>query len=225
MASIRSYLDFEKPVAEIDAKADELRGVIAAGGSAALNDEITKLEAKSQALLKELYGSLTPWQKAMVARHPARPHFKDYINGLIEDFAPLYCEEGGTNVVTQFDKDDVEAAGLVKFDFLGLRTLTVIEHAVRTINRVRATRGETPLDIATLPMDDVKTFELLKACSTTAVFQLESRGMKDLVRRLQPDTFEDIVALVALFRPGPLQSGMVDDFIDRKSTRLNSSRT
>ena len=142
---------------------------------------------------------------------------------VIEDFAPLYCEEGGTNVVTQFDKDDVEAAGLVKFDFLGLRTLTVIEHAVRTINRVRATRGETPLDIATLPMDDAKTFELLKVCSTTAVFQLESRGMKDLVRRLQPDTFEDIVALVALFRPGPLQSGMVDDFINRKHGRIEGA--
>ena len=142
---------------------------------------------------------------------------------VLEDFAPLYCEEGGTNVVTQFDKDDVEAAGLVKFDFLGLRTLTVIEHAVQTINRVRATRGATPLDIATLPMDDAKTFELLKACSTTAVFQLESRGMKDLVRRLQPDTFEDIVALVALFRPGPLQSGMVDDFINRKHGRLEGA--
>ena len=142
---------------------------------------------------------------------------------VLEDFAPLYCEEGGTNVVTQFDKDDVEAAGLVKFDFLGLRTLTVIEHAVQTINRVRATRGATPLDIATLPMDDAKTFELLKACSTTAVFQLESRGMKDLVRRLQPDTFEDIVALVALFRPGPLQSGMVDDFINRKHGRIEGA--
>ena len=139
---------------------------------------------------------------------------------VLEDFAPLYCEEGGTNVVTQFDKDDVEAAGLVKFDFLGLRTLTVIEHAVRTVNRVRATRGEAPLDIAALPMDDAQAFALLKACSTTAVFQLESRGMKDLVRRLQPDTFEDIVALVALFRPGPLQSGMVDDFINRKHGRI-----
>ena len=131
---------------------------------------------------------------------------------VLEDFAPLYCEEGGGGVVTQFDKDDVEAAGLVKFDFLGLRTLTIIEHAVRTIN--------APLDIATLPMDDAATYQLLKNCETTAVFQLESRGMKDLVRRLQPDRFEDIVALVALFRPGPLQSGMVDDFIARKHGRI-----
>ena len=145
---------------------------------------------------------------------------------VLEDFAPLYCEEGGGSVVTQFDKDDVEAAGLVKFDFLGLRTLTIIEHAVRTINEERARRrvagesAEAPLEMATLPMDDAATFQLLKNCETTAVFQLESRGMKDLVRRLQPDRFEDVVALVALFRPGPLQSGMVDDFIGRKHGRI-----
>jgi len=135
---------------------------------------------------------------------------------VLEDFAPLYREEGGGSVVTQFDKDDVEAAGLVKFDFLGLRTLTIIEHAVRTI-----TAAGTSLDMALLPMDDAATYQLLKNCETTAVFQLESRGMKDLVRRLQPDRFEDIVALVALFRPGPLQSGMVDDFIARKHGRID----
>ncbi len=138
---------------------------------------------------------------------------------VLTDFAPLYCDSAGGSVVTQFDKDDVEAAGLVKFDFLGLRTLTVIDWAVAIINRIRAARAEPPLDIGAIPMDDAKTFALLKACSTTAVFQLESRGMKDLVRRLQPDRFGDIVALVALFRPGPLQSGMVDDFIDRKHGR------
>ena len=141
---------------------------------------------------------------------------------VLEDFAPLYCEAGGGSVVTQFDKDDVEAAGLVKFDFLGLRTLTVIDHAVRTINAERtAAAAGPPLDMADLPMDDAATFALLKSCQTTAVFQLESRGMKDLVRRLQPDRFEDIVALVALFRPGPLQSGMVDDFILRKHGRID----
>ncbi|HEY1283084.1 MAG TPA: DNA polymerase III subunit alpha [Steroidobacteraceae bacterium] len=140
---------------------------------------------------------------------------------VLTDFAPLYCEEGSTSVVTQFDKDDVEAAGLVKFDFLGLRTLTIIDWAVTSINRIRAARGEPPLDINAVPMDDAETFALLKACKTTAVFQLESRGMKDLIRRLQPDCFEDIVALVALFRPGPLQSGMVDDFINRKHGRID----
>ncbi|MFI4891243.1 MAG: DNA polymerase III subunit alpha [Steroidobacterales bacterium] len=135
---------------------------------------------------------------------------------VLTDFTPLYKEDGGTTTVTQFDKDDVEAAGLVKFDFLGLRTLTIIDWAVRDINAARALAGEPPLEISALPMDDVATYQLLKSCRTTAVFQLESRGMKDLIRRLQPDRFGDIVALVALFRPGPLQSGMVEDFIARK---------
>ncbi len=141
---------------------------------------------------------------------------------MLTDFAPLYCEEGAASVVTQFDKDDVEAAGLVKFDFLGLRTLTIIDWTVKLINTERARRDEAPIDIATIPMDDAHTFALLKSCRTNAVFQLESRGMKDLIRRLQPDRFEEIVALVALFRPGPLQSGMVDDFMDRKHERSNA---
>jgi DNA polymerase-3 subunit alpha len=135
---------------------------------------------------------------------------------VLTDFTPLYCEEGGATPVTQFDKDDVEAAGLVKFDFLGLRTLTIIDWAVRDINAQRTAAGEPPLVMNDLPMDDAATYQLLKSCRTTAVFQLESRGMKDLIRRLQPDRFGDIVALVALFRPGPLQSGMVEDFIARK---------
>jgi DNA polymerase-3 subunit alpha len=134
----------------------------------------------------------------------------------LTDFTPLYVEAGGHHPVTQLDKDDVEAVGLVKFDFLGLRTLTIIDWAVRTINQQRAQSGEPPLDMGALPMDDTATYGLLKRCQTTAVFQLESRGMRDLIGRLRPDRFEDIVALVALFRPGPLQSGMVDDFINRK---------
>ncbi|MDD3517569.1 MAG: DNA polymerase III subunit alpha [Chromatiales bacterium] len=137
----------------------------------------------------------------------------------LPDFTALYCEPGGQGAVTHFDKDDVEAIGLVKFDFLGLRTLTIIDWAVRAINRERATRNEAPVDIARIPLDDPDSYALLKRQETTAVFQLESRGMKDLIRRLQPDCFEDIVALVALFRPGPLQSGMVDDFINRKHGR------
>ena len=138
---------------------------------------------------------------------------------VLTDFAPLYCDDSGGGLVTQFDKDDVEAAGLVKFDFLGLRTLTIIDWTLKTINAQRAERAEPPLDINALPTHDAAAYDLLKRCETTAVFQLESRGMKDLVRRLQPDRFEDIVALVALFRPGPLQSGMVDDFINRKHDR------
>jgi DNA polymerase III subunit alpha len=135
---------------------------------------------------------------------------------ILTDFTPLYCEEGSSTPVTQFDKDDVEAAGLVKFDFLGLRTLTIIDWVVRDINAQHAAAGEAPLVMSALPMDDSATYALLKSTKTTAVFQLESRGMKDLIRRLQPDRFGDIVALVALFRPGPLQSGMVEDFIARK---------
>lgn len=141
----------------------------------------------------------------------------------LTEFTALYCEAEEPHVVTQFDKDDVEAVGLVKFDFLGLRTLTIIDWARREINKIRAANNEDPLDISLIPMNDPETYQLLKACKTTAVFQLESRGMKDLVKRLQPDCFEDIVALVALFRPGPLQSGMVDDFINRKHGRSRVS--
>ncbi len=136
----------------------------------------------------------------------------------LTDFLPLYCEQGATGVVSQFDKDDVEAVGLVKFDFLGLRTLTIIHWAVQTI-----IANGAEMDITQIPLDDKATFDLLKACSTAALFQLESRGMRDLVKRLQPDCFDDIVALVALFRPGPLQSGMVDDFITRKHGRTKVS--
>ncbi len=138
---------------------------------------------------------------------------------VLTDFTPLYCEPGGANLVTQFDKDDVEQVGLVKFDFLGLRTLTIVDWALKTVNRERERAGEGTIDIARIPMDDPEAFALLKRCETTAVFQLESRGMKELIKKLQPDCFDDITALVALFRPGPLQSGMVDDFIARKHGR------
>ncbi len=142
----------------------------------------------------------------------------------LTDFTALYSEaEQPDHVVTQFDKDDVESVGLVKFDFLGLRTLTIIDWALREVNQRRLEKNEEPIDILLLKTDDTKTYHLLKECKTTAVFQLESRGMKDLVKRLQPDCFEDIVALVALFRPGPLQSGMVDDFINRKHGRARVS--
>lgn len=134
----------------------------------------------------------------------------------LTDFCAVYCEEGSKALVSQFDKDDVESVGLVKFDFLGLRNLTIINYALKNINKNLEKKSEKILDINLIPLDDLKTYELLKRCQTTAVFQLESRGMKDLIRRLKPDCFEDIVALVALFRPGPLQSGMVDDFINRK---------
>ena len=141
----------------------------------------------------------------------------------LTDFSPLYCDENGDSLVTQFDKNDVETAGLVKFDFLGLRTLTIIDWAVKMINAQEAAHEQDKLDIRNIPLDDMRVYELLQRAETTAVFQLESRGMKELIRKLLPSCFEDIVALVALFRPGPLQSGMVDDFINRKHGRADSS--
>lgn len=137
----------------------------------------------------------------------------------LTDFSPLFCDESGKGLVTQYDKNDVESAGLVKFDFLGLRTLTIIDWAVAMINRQRAENNEELLDINHIDLEDKATYDMLKTAETTAVFQLESRGMKDLIKRLQPDNIEDMTALVALFRPGPLQSGMVDDFINRKHGR------
>jgi len=134
----------------------------------------------------------------------------------LTDFAPLYQPDDDTGAVTQFDMKDIESVGLVKFDFLGLRTLTVIDKTLAVINAEREHTGQELIKIETIPMDDPATFSLLQASETHAVFQLESRGMRDLIKRLKPDSFNDIVALVALFRPGPLKSGMVDTYIERK---------
>ncbi len=159
--------------------------------------------------------------------------------GKLTDFCPLYCAEGSGSAISQLDKDDVEQIGLVKFDFLGLRTLTTIDWAVKYVRGLKTEdSGQNHphavpepqssvlspdfFSIENIPLVDKPTYDLLKAQNTTAVFQLESRGMKDLIRRLQPDTFEDIVALVALYRPGPLESGMVEDFINRKHGRAKA---
>jgi len=131
----------------------------------------------------------------------------------ITEYMPLYADADGA-LLTQLDKDDLEAIGLIKFDFLGLKTLTIIDKAVATINREREQNGEPPLNVDAIPVDDAKTYELLRQCRTTAVFQLESLGMRDLIKRLQPDRFDDLTAIVALFRPGPMQ--MADEFIARK---------
>ncbi|MBT2786907.1 MULTISPECIES: DNA polymerase III subunit alpha [unclassified Halomonas] len=141
----------------------------------------------------------------------------------LTDFSPLLCDEDGSGLVVQFDKNDIEEAGLVKFDFLGLRTLTIIDWALEMVDKVRSVNGQGPLEIESIPLDDAPTFEMLKRAETTAVFQLESRGMKELIKRLLPDSLDDMIALVALFRPGPLQSGMVDDFINRKHGRAEVS--
>ena len=140
--------------------------------------------------------------------------------GSLSDFSPIYFDSDTSSVLTQFDKDDVEKIGLVKFDFLGLRTLTIIDKAIKSINDDLASKNEDPLDISNLDLNDSKVFELLSAGKTTAVFQLESPGMKDLIKRLQPTKFEEIVALLALFRPGPLDSGMHDEFVNRKNGKV-----
>jgi DNA polymerase III subunit alpha len=133
--------------------------------------------------------------------------------GRLTDFCPLYRAPGTDSVVSQYDKDDVEAVGLVKFDFLGLRNLTIIQLAVDYINRNHPGLG---LDLSTLSFDDPKAYRILKDANTTAIFQVEGDGMKKLLKKLSPDRFEDIIAVLALYRPGPLGSGMVDDFILRK---------
>jgi DNA polymerase-3 subunit alpha len=136
----------------------------------------------------------------------------------LTEFMPLYSDAEGASV-THLDKDDLEAIGLVKFDFLGLKTLTIIDKAMASVNERRAANGEEPIDLDSIGMDDPRAYALLNSLQTTAVFQLESRGMRDLIKRLKPDCFEDIVAILALYRPGPLQSGMVDEFIERKHGR------
>jgi DNA polymerase-3 subunit alpha len=133
--------------------------------------------------------------------------------GKLTDFCPLYRAEGSDAAVSQFDKDDVEAIGLVKFDFLGLRTLTILAEAVRFVQRHEDRRD---FRLEDLKLDDPAVFKLFADGNTTAVFQSESRSAKDLEKKLRGDCFEDIIALMALNRPGPLGSGMVDDFIARK---------
>jgi DNA polymerase-3 subunit alpha len=130
--------------------------------------------------------------------------------GKLTDYCPLYAAEGTANVISQFDKDDVEKVGLVKFDFLGLTTLTILDWAERYVHEL----GEREFRLQRIPLDDRAAYELLSAGNTTAVFQLESRGMRDLIKRARPDRFEDVIALVALYRPGPMD--LIPDFIARK---------
>ncbi|HZL20999.1 MAG TPA: DNA polymerase III subunit alpha [Polyangia bacterium] len=136
------------------------------------------------------------------------------------EYVPCFRPAGDeTGIVTQYDKDMVEKAGLVKFDFLGLKTLTVIQICLDHVAADRATRGEEPLDLALLPLDDVEVYKMISQADVTGVFQLESSGFRELLKKLRPDCFEDIVAAGALYRPGPLEGGMVDDFIERKHGR------
>jgi DNA polymerase-3 subunit alpha len=130
--------------------------------------------------------------------------------GRLTDYCPLYAAEGTAHVISQLDKDDVEAIGLVKFDFLGLTTLTILDWAERYVRGL----GDKSFELNKIPLDDPATYKLLSAGNTTAVFQLESRGMRDLIKRARPDRFEDVIALVALYRPGPMD--LIPEYIERK---------
>jgi DNA polymerase-3 subunit alpha len=167
--------------------------------------------------------------------------------GKLTDFCPLYCAEGTDSVVSQFDKDDVEAVGLVKFDFLGLTTLTILDWTLKYLaagggrreergdaqrateptshpppptsprKEERPSRLPPPTSLEDLPLDDPQAYKIFSSANTTAVFQFESRGMRDLLKRARPDRFEDIIALVALFRPGPME--LIPEYIERKHGR------
>jgi DNA polymerase-3 subunit alpha len=134
--------------------------------------------------------------------------------GKLTDFCPLYVPAGADAPVSQFDKDDVEAVGLVKFDFLGLTTLTILDWTLRYVRTLDAAADVT---LETLPLNDNKAYEIFRTANTAAVFQFESRGMRDLLVRARPDRFEDIIALVALYRPGPMD--LIPDYVDRKHGR------
>ena len=151
-------------------------------------------------------------------------HVGMHAAGVVIAERPLWeyvpCFRGKNDeIVTQFAMKEAEESGLIKFDFLGLKTLTVIDIAVRLVSEQRRAAGEAELDLSTIAMDDADVFKMISNGDTTGVFQMESSGFREILKKLKPDQFEDIVAAVALYRPGPLEGGMVDDFIDRKHGR------
>ena len=192
-------------------------------GKTATIPEALDLEPKLRAILQQGGRDAEVVQQALKLEGLTR-HVGMHAAGVVIADGPLWdhvpCFKHGDTLVTQYYMSDVEQAGLVKFDFLGLRTLTVIDIAVRLVNK-RPDRGAqaAPLDINAIPMDDGATFSLLQSGETIGVFQLESTGMQTLFKKLRPDCFEDIIAAVALYRPGPLESGMVDQFVACKHGR------
>jgi DNA polymerase III subunit alpha len=185
------------------------------GKSVAITDAL-----KQEPRLKDAYDSTTQVKELLdtamqledLNRH-AGMHAAGVVisEGPLWDHVPVFCPEPGT-YVTQYDKNDVEYAGLVKFDFLGLKTLTTLDIAIKLINK-RPDRKDDPFLLERIAMDDATTFALLASGETTNVFQLESSGMQTLIKQLKPDCFDDVIALVALYRPGPLGSGMVEDYV------------
>ncbi len=177
--------------------------------------------------LKQLYAE-SPMHRELLdiaaALEGLNRHAGMHAAGIVIAERPVYeyvpCFRGQNDeIVTQFAMKEVEKAGLVKFDFLGLKTLTVIETCVRLINEQRAADGQPRFDETAIPKDDAEVFKMISRGDTTGVFQLESSGFREILKKLKPDCLEDIVAAVALYRPGPLEGGMVDDFIDRKHGR------
>ena len=133
----------------------------------------------------------------------------------IDEILPVYIPPRTTDLVTQYAMTELESVGFLKIDFLGLKNLTLIDHALQLIKQNHG----VDINLDKLPLDDAKTFQLLQTGSTSGVFQLESEGIKEVLRKLTPEKFEDIIAVNALYRPGPLGSGMVDDFIERRHGR------
>lgn len=202
------------PLAEVDAIAKMVPDVLNISLDDALKQEPRLTEmADKDARVAELIRIARTLEG--LPRH-ASTHAAGVVIGdrPLVDYLPLYRGKKG-EVVTQFDMKWVEEIGLVKFDFLGLRNLTIIQNTLQLIEH----NGKTAPDLETLDLEDATTYELLSRGDTTGVFQLESSGMKDLLVRLRPARFDDITALVALYRPGPLESGMVDDFVERKHGR------
>ncbi|WP_338521746.1 DNA polymerase III subunit alpha [Candidatus Legionella polyplacis] len=141
----------------------------------------------------------------------------------LTNFTAIYCEKDSLQFMSQLDKNDLEYIGLIKFDFLGLKTLTIIDWAVSFINKEKKKSNKDYINVSLLPLNDEKTFSLLQSCNTIGIFQLESYGMRKLIKKIKPNCFEDIISLIALYRPGPLQSNMVENFIDCKSRKKEVS--
>ncbi|WP_158521310.1 DNA polymerase III subunit alpha [Candidatus Legionella polyplacis] len=141
----------------------------------------------------------------------------------LTNFTAIYCEKDSLQFMSQLDKSDLEYIGLIKFDFLGLKTLTIIDWAISFINKEKERSNKEYVNISLLPLNDEKTFSLLQSCNTIGIFQLESYGMRKLIKKIKPNCFKDIISLIALYRPGPLQSNMVENFINCKNKKKEIS--
>lgn len=216
MAAKGAIRDVGRALAMPYAEVDKIAKLIPEGPNISI-DEALRVEPQ----LKELYDT-NPKIKDLIdiARRLEGlcRHASTHAAGVVvspkplTDLVPLYKNPTDNTITTQFDMTSIESLGLLKFDFLGLKTLTVIE---KTLRHIKASKG-IDLSLKDLPLEDELTYKLLCSGQTTGIFQLESSGMRDLLVKMQPDCFEDLIALVALYRPGPLGSGMVDDFIKRK---------